>query len=65
MIVVGRGDEEVVATLAAGLAVAGGGATFGIWYYFSPKFLMVGFAPEQPVPYSHKLHAGELGIDPG
>jgi hypothetical protein len=23
----------------------------------------VGYAPEQPIPYSHRLHAGELGID--
>ena len=34
-----------------------------IWYYFSPKNLQVGYAPEQPVHYSHKLHADELGID--
>ncbi len=33
-----------------------------IWYYFSPEFTDVGYAPEQPVPYSHALHAGELEI---
>jgi hypothetical protein len=49
--------------LAMGAAGAGGGATFLIWYYFSPKNLQVGYAPEQPIPYSHKLHADELGID--
>jgi hypothetical protein len=50
--------------------VLGGAATFGgagligaIWYYFSPSHLQVGYAPEQPVPYSHRLHAGELGMD--
>jgi hypothetical protein len=48
---------------AVGVAVLGGGVTLGIWYYFSPKNTQVGYAPEQPVPYSHKLHAGELGID--
>jgi hypothetical protein len=48
---------------AVGVAVLGGGITFGIWYYFSPKNTQVGYAPEQPIPYSHKLHAGELGID--
>jgi hypothetical protein len=37
--------------------------TFTIWYWFSPKHLVVGYAPEQPVPYSHKLHAGQLGMD--
>jgi hypothetical protein len=30
---------------------------------FSPKTTAVGYAPEQPVPYSHALHAGKLGID--
>jgi hypothetical protein len=35
----------------------------GVWYYFSPRYTDVGYRPEQPVPYSHKLHAGELGLD--
>ena len=34
-----------------------------VWYGGSPKTTDVGYAPEQPVPYSHALHAGELGID--
>lgn len=34
-----------------------------VWYYFSPEFTDVGYRPEQPVPYSHKLHAGDLRID--
>ncbi len=34
-----------------------------VWYGASPKTTNVGYAPEQPVPYSHALHAGELGID--
>jgi hypothetical protein len=33
------------------------------WYYGSPKYTDVGYAPKQPVPYSHKLHAGDLGLD--
>jgi len=45
-----------------GLLVVGGGVGF-FWYYGSPKYLEVGYRPEQPVPYSHKLHAGDLGID--
>ena len=35
----------------------------GIWYYGSPRYTDVGYAPEQPVPYSHELHVGELGLD--
>jgi hypothetical protein len=34
-----------------------------VWYGASPKTTDVGYAPKQPVPYSHALHAGELGID--
>jgi hypothetical protein len=49
--------------LAVGAGGAGAVATFGIWYYFSPKNTQVGYAPEQPIAYSHKLHADELGID--
>jgi hypothetical protein len=38
-------------------------AVGALWYWGSPEFTDVGYAPEQPIPYSHKLHAGELGID--
>ena len=34
-----------------------------VWYYGSPSNLQVGYAPTQPVPYSHRLHAGQLGMD--
>ena len=27
------------------------------------KAIRIGYQPDQPVPYSHALHAGELGID--
>ena len=36
---------------------------FLVWYYFSPEFTVVGYQPEQPVEYSHRLHAGQLGMD--
>lgn len=29
----------------------------------SPKTTAVGYAPEQPVPFSHAMHAGKLGMD--
>jgi hypothetical protein len=29
----------------------------------SPKTTAVGYAPTQPIPYSHALHAGKLGLD--
>jgi hypothetical protein len=34
-----------------------------VWYYFSPWYTDVGYRPEQPVPYSHKLHVDDLGLD--
>jgi hypothetical protein len=34
-----------------------------VWFGFSPKTTAVGYQPEQPVPYSHALHVGQLGID--
>jgi len=34
-----------------------------LYYGGSPRTTDVGYAPVQPVPYSHALHAGELGID--
>jgi hypothetical protein len=34
-----------------------------VWYGASPKTTDVGYEPKQPVPYSHALHAGQLGLD--
>ena len=39
-----------------------GGVGF-FWYYGSPKYKDVGYRPNQPIDYSHKLHAGDLGMD--
>src|SRR5215210_5252668 len=47
----------IAGILAPTLAIA------GVWYFFSPWYTDVGYRPVQPVPYSHKLHAGELGLD--
>jgi menaquinone reductase, multiheme cytochrome c subunit len=32
-------------------------------YALDPVTLNVGYAPKQPVPYSHALHVGQLGLD--
>ena len=48
----------LVAILLGGTAVVA-----GIWYFGSPSHTDVGYRPDQPVAYSHKLHAGDLGID--
>ncbi|WP_053233623.1 cytochrome c3 family protein [Sandaracinus amylolyticus] len=48
---------------AVALAVGGGVVTFIVAYYFSYWNTQVGYAPVQPVPFSHRLHAGQLGMD--
>ncbi|HPS78604.1 MAG TPA: cytochrome c3 family protein, partial [Thermoanaerobaculaceae bacterium] len=34
-----------------------------VWLGGSPRTTDVGYQPEQPVPYSHALHVGQLGLD--
>lgn len=38
-------------------------AVFAFAYWGSPKHTVVGYQPVQPIAFSHKLHAGELGMD--
>ncbi|MEM9663885.1 MAG: cytochrome c3 family protein [Bacteroidota bacterium] len=47
----------------AGAGLGGILTIFFVWYYFSPEYIDVGYAPEQPVAFSHELHAGQLGMD--
>ncbi len=49
--------------LAVVLAAGGGVATFVVAYYFTPWNTNVGYAPTQPVAFSHRLHAGQMGMD--
>ena len=51
---------RVIAFGLVPLAAATGG---GLYYYGGNKHLEVGYSPEQPVAYSHKLHAGDLGLE--
>ncbi len=39
------------------------GVTAGVAYYFTPKYTRVGYQPTQPLPFSHQIHAGQLGMD--
>lgn len=55
--------NKVPAAVAGGLLLFAPVAVVAIGYYASPEFTDVGYRPVQPIPYSHKLHAGELGID--
>ncbi len=48
-----------------GLAAIGAPVYLTVLFYYgaSPKTLAVGFQPIQPVPFSHAVHAGDLGMD--
>lgn len=48
----------IVAGMCAPLYVA-----FIVAYGFSPNTTDVGYQPQQPIPFSHAVHAGQLGID--
>ena len=43
--------------------ILGVGIVLIVWYYFSPWYTDVGYQPVQPVAFSHKLHADDLGLD--
>lgn len=49
--------------IAVGTPALLGAVVLGVWYWFSPRYTDVGYAPRQPVPFSHKLHPGDLGMD--
>lgn len=51
-----------VMIITGGLLV-GTAVTAGVWYYLTPKYSRVGYQPIQPVPFSHAVHAGQLGMD--
>ena len=47
--------------VCAGSAVAGVALAFT--YYATPKAQVVGYQPSQPIPFSHKIHVDQLGLD--
>ena len=59
----GRSTDKYFRIIVPILA-AGGAAVVGLIAYLgSPAVRETGYAPVQPVKYSHKLHAGDLGMD--
>ena len=50
-----------IGALVVGALVLGG-AAFAL-YVGHPEVQRTGYMPAQPVPYSHKLHAGNMGMD--
>ena len=58
-----RWTNKIPLALVVALPLVLCGITGAIWYWFSPEYTDVGYRPTQPVPFSHKLHAGEMGLD--
>lgn len=56
---VNRARSPAVALLAAAAVYV----VLLVYCAGSPTTIRVGYAPEQPVAFSHALHAGELGLD--
>lgn len=54
-------DKQIKRTVLALLVVAGVAA---VSFYFirHPSVMDVGYRPQQPVPFDHRIHAGELEI---
>jgi hypothetical protein len=55
-------DRTLRLSVAVVVAVGGGVAAL-VGYLALPANTDTGYMPVQPVPYSHKLHAGNLGVD--
>jgi hypothetical protein len=58
-----KSSNRLPLQLTVYLCVLAAVATAGVDYYMTPKYTRVGYAPIQPVPYSHAKHVGELGLD--
>lgn len=58
-----RSADTRVRQVVVGLLTAAGLVVTGWYYYALPSYTRVGYQPEQPVPFSHELHAGHLGLD--
>lgn len=58
-----RESRAIAGKLLLGVALLGGLVTAGVWYYGSPKYYRVGYAPVQPIPFSHELHVQQVGLD--
>ena len=58
-----RGANYVPLQILLVLAALGMAVPAAVTYYWTPKYTKVGYQPAQPIPFSHKIHAGQLGMD--
>ena len=58
-----RWTNRLPAAIAGGALIGATVLVLTVWYWFSPEYTDVGYAPTQPVPFSHRQHAGDLDLD--
>jgi hypothetical protein len=56
------GADRRFRQILVGSALVAGLLSAAAYCALRPEFTRVGYAPEQPVPFSHELHAGKLGM---
>jgi menaquinone reductase, multiheme cytochrome c subunit len=55
--------NKLVPLIGLGVALGGGYAGAMLYYVGNPRTTDVGYAPTQPIPFSHAIHAGKLKMD--
>lgn len=58
-----RRADQIMAAALVGLILTALSVVGFTYYYAMPSYTRVGYAPTQPVAFSHKIHAGQLGMD--
>jgi menaquinone reductase, multiheme cytochrome c subunit len=58
-----KSSDIILKVLGAVVALGAVASTAAYTYYTWPTVIDTGYQPAQPIPYSHKLHAGQMGID--
>jgi hypothetical protein len=57
-------SSDIILKVAGAVIGLGAVTTIASYAYFSyPTVIDTGYQPVQPVPYSHKLHVGQLGLN--
>jgi hypothetical protein len=55
--------DSTVRQVLLGVVLTIGTAVSLFYYYALPSYTRVGYQPEQPVPFSHQIHVGQLGMN--
>ena len=58
-----KSSDLILKVAGAFIGLGAVGAVAAYAYFSFPTVIDTGYQPVQPVPYSHKLHAGQLGLD--